>query len=56
MVERATSSKRTLAGRIVAGLWALNFVLLVTETVTFERQSQLSAALAVAAVVLLLQR
>lgn len=49
-------SKRTLAGRIVGGLWAINFLLLVTDTFTFNGQSQVSIGLAVASVVLLLQR
>ena len=49
-------SKRTLAGRIVGGVWAINFLLLVTDTFTFSGQSQLSIALAIGAVALLLQR
>ncbi|MBT5754638.1 MAG: hypothetical protein KC481_05755 [Acidimicrobiaceae bacterium] len=58
MTEPATESlsKRTLAGRIIGGLWAANFVLLVTETFTFNGQSQLSFALAIGAMGLLFQR
>ena len=56
MSENESISTRTLAGRIVGGLWAVNFLLLVTETVTFKWQSQLSLGLAVAAMALLFQR
>ena len=58
MTDPATEplSKRTLAGRVVGGLWAINFLLLVTETVTFNGQSQLSIALAIGAMALLFQR
>ena len=49
-------TKRILAGRAIAGLWAINFLLLITETLTFGGQSQLSVGLAIAAVLLLFQR
>ena len=52
----AEVSKRTLAGRIVAGVWALNFVLMVTNAFTFGGQSGVSFGLAIAAVALLIQR
>lgn len=49
-------SKRTLAGRLLAGVWAINFVLMVTDTFTFSGQSGLSFGLAIGAVALLVQR
>jgi len=48
--------RRTLAGRIIGGLWAINFLLLISGTFTFDGQSQLSLGLAIAAVALLFQR
>jgi len=52
----ARISRRTLAGRALAGVWAINFLLMVTETVTFNGQSGLSFGLAIGAVALLFQR
>ena len=49
-------SKRMLAGRIVGGLWAINFLLLISDTLTFDGQSQISLGLAIVAVALLFKR
>ena len=52
----APPSRRTIAGRVVGGIWAVNFLLLISDTLTYKYQSQLSIALAITAMVLLFDR
>jgi len=45
-----------LLGRVIMGLWAINFLLLITETVTYRGQGAVSLGLAVASVAIVLLR
>lgn len=49
----ATLTNRQIAGRAVGAIWALNFLLMVTDTVSFPYQSALSLTLAFSTVFLL---
>ena len=44
------------AGRIIGGMWAINFLLLISETLTLDEQNQISLSLAIDAVALLFKR